>query len=171
VPSWGYMVEMGATTLWERWDALVKGRPRDASEWSLNHPAFGSVGEWVWRELAGINPDDEQPGYRRIIIRPRPCSDLTWVKAEYDSIRGKIVSNWKKEDGKWVLDVTIPANTTALVRLPTTAKTPDSAYVSKITESGKPLRDAPGVRVLPPKDSCVPVEVVAGQYHFEIPWK
>ena len=74
VPSWGYMVDMGATTIWERWDGYVKGRGfQDPGMNSFNHWAFGSVGEWVWRELAGINPDDEQPGYKHFVIRPRPC--------------------------------------------------------------------------------------------------
>ncbi len=75
VPSWGYMVEMGATTMWERWDGYVQGRGfQDPGMNSFNHWAFGSVGEWVWRELAGINPDDEQPGYKHFVIRPRPAA-------------------------------------------------------------------------------------------------
>ena len=119
VPSWGYMVEMGATTIWERWDGYVKGRGfQDPGMNSFNHWAFGSVGEWVWRELAGINPDDEQPGYKHFFIRPRPCGDLTWVKARYDSIRGPIVSDWKIADGRFQLHVEIPANTTATVYVP-----------------------------------------------------
>lgn len=165
VPSWGYMVEMGATTIWERWDALVKGRTRFVGEGSLNHPVFGSVGEWIWRELAGINPDENAPGYKHMIIRPRPCPSLTWVKAEYDSIRGKIISNWKQEHGKLVLDVTIPANTTATVYLPMKA----GLDASKITESGKPLSQAPGVKKLAPSDASLPLEVPSGHYRFEIP--
>ena len=74
VPSWGYMVDMGATTIWEHWDSYVKGRGfQDPNMNSFNHPAFGAVGEWVWRELAGINPDEEQPGYKHFFIRPRPA--------------------------------------------------------------------------------------------------
>ena len=93
VPSWGYMVDQNATTIWERWDAYVAGRGRWGGHQhpimnSLNHFGFGSVGEWVWRELAGINPDADDPGYKRFVIRPRPCGDLTWLKASYDSIRG-----------------------------------------------------------------------------------
>ena len=75
VPSWGYMVEMGATTIWERWDGYVKGRGfQDPGMNSMNHWAFGAVGEWMWRDLAGINPDDEQPGFKHFIIRPRPSA-------------------------------------------------------------------------------------------------
>ena len=103
VPSWGYMVDQNATTIWERWDAYVAGRGRWGGHQhpimnSLNHFAFGSVGEWVWRELAGINPDADDPGYKRFVIRPRPCGDLTWLKASYDSIRGTITSEWKVVD-------------------------------------------------------------------------
>ena len=103
VPSWGYMVDQNATTIWERWDAYVAGRGRWGGHQhpimnSLNHFAFGSVGEWVWRELAGINPDANDPGYKRFVIRPRPCGDLTWLKASYDSIRGTITSEWKVVD-------------------------------------------------------------------------
>ncbi len=78
-PSWGHMVEMGATTIWECWDGYVKGRHEPSrgpiSPFSFNHWAFGAVGEWMWRELAGINPDDEQPGFKHFVIRPRPVKD------------------------------------------------------------------------------------------------
>jgi alpha-L-rhamnosidase len=161
VPSWGYMIEMGATTIWERWDGYVKGRGfQDAGMNSFNHWAFGAVGEWVWRELAGINPDDEQPGYKHFIIRPRPCPGLTWVKAEYDSIRGKIVSDWKLENGKFTLRVEAPVSTTATVYVPT--KNADS-----IKESGKPAAQAEGVRFLKMENEYAVFAVESGQYVFQ----
>jgi alpha-L-rhamnosidase len=164
VPSWGYMVEMGATTIWECWDSYVKGRnepnrgPFNGS--SYNHWALGAVGEWVWRHLAGINPDDAQPAFKHFMIRPRPCEGLTWVKARYDSIRGPIVSEWKRSDGRFELRVEVPTNTTATVFIPT--KEPNT-----VTESGKPAAEAEGVKPLKPEPGAAIFEVQSGHYHFE----
>ena len=110
VPSWGYMVEMGATTIWERWDGYVKGRGfQDPGMNSFNHWAFGAVGEWVWRNWPASIPTTRSPAGSTSSIRPRPCDGLTWVKARYDSIRGPIVSEWKTADGRFQLQVEIPA--------------------------------------------------------------
>jgi alpha-L-rhamnosidase len=163
-PSLGFMVEMGATTIWECWDGYVKGRhegdrgPFNGS--SYNHWAFGAVGEWVWRDLAGINSDDAQPAFKHFTIRPRPCEGLTWVKARYDSIRGPIVSEWKQSDGRFELLVEVPANTTATVVVP--AKDPTA-----VTESGKPAAEAAGVKPLKPEPGAAIFEVQSGRYRFE----
>jgi alpha-L-rhamnosidase len=164
VPSWGYMVDMGATTIWERWDAYVTGRGFQAPGMnSLNHWALGSVGEWVWRELAGINPDDDQPGYKHFIIRPRPCGDLTWVKSRYDSIRGPIVSEWKIAGDRFLLHVEIPANTTATVYVPT-------ANPAAVTEGGQSAATAPGVALVEKSDGTAAVfRVQSGRYDFIAP--
>jgi alpha-L-rhamnosidase len=160
VPSWGYMVEMGATTIWERWDGYIQGRGfQDPGMNSFNHWAFGSVGEWVWRELAGINPDDGQPGYKHFVIRPRPCGDLTWVKARYESIRGPIMSEWKIADGRFHLQVEVPANTTATVYLPARA-------AANVTESGQPASQAEGVEFLKMEDGAAVFAVQSGRYAF-----
>jgi alpha-L-rhamnosidase len=153
------MIDMGATTMWERWDAVVKGRKGVIEQSSRNHWPLGSVGEWVWRELAGINPDDEQPGYKHFVIRPRPCPGLTWVKAEYDSIRGKIVSDWKIEDGKFVWDVTIPPNATATVYVP-------AKKGATVTEGGKPADQSPGLKFLRHEDGAAVFSAVSGHYSF-----
>jgi alpha-L-rhamnosidase len=164
VPSWGYMVEHGATTTWERWDGYVEG----VGPWggfqhpdmnSFNHWALGSVGEWVWRELAGINPDEEQPGYRHFIIRPRPCGDLMWVRARHDSIRGPIVSEWRIDGGRFHLHVEVPANTAATVHVPADSE-------EAVSESGKPAARAEGVVFLRSEDHRVVFEVGSGQYNF-----
>ena len=99
-PSWGFMIDNGATTIWERWDGFVKGRGfQDPSMNSFNHWAFGAVGEWLWRNVIGINPEDPaNPGYQHFIIHPRPGGGLSWAKGSYDSIRGPIVSDWKIDD-------------------------------------------------------------------------
>jgi alpha-L-rhamnosidase len=122
-PSWLYPIKNGATTIWERWDAWVPGRGfQNAGMNSFDHFAFGSVGEWLFRHVLGINPDIEYPGYEHFTIHPRPGGSLTWAKGLYNSIRGEIASSWKIENGKFVLDVKIPANSTATVILPNDKK-------------------------------------------------
>jgi alpha-L-rhamnosidase len=164
-PSWGHMIEMGATTIWERWDGYVKGRGFQSYYMnSFNHWAFGSVGEWMWRDLAGINPDESRPGFKHFLIRPHPVGDLTWVKARYDSIRGPIESDWKISDGRFTLRVVVPANTTATVCVPT--RNPDA-----VTESGRPADTAPGVRRIKQSEpEAVTFEVQSGRYEFVAPW-
>jgi alpha-L-rhamnosidase len=105
-PGWGHMVESGATSLWEQW----KYPERYASQ---NHPMFGSISEWFFRSLGGINP--AATAFKRIRIKPQPAGDLTSVKCSYNSVRGKIVSEWHKEGDRFFLNVTVPVNTTAEV--------------------------------------------------------
>lgn len=107
-PGWGWWMEQGATTLWEDW----KG------EYSLNHIMFGDVSNWFIQWIAGIGLDPSASAFKHILIRPNPVGDLTWAKASYDSPYGKIVSSWKKDAKGFHLDIEIPANTTATVRLP-----------------------------------------------------
>ena len=162
-PSWGYMVEQGATTIWERWDGYVKGRGfQDPGMNSFNHWAFGAVGEWVWRELAGLNPDDSQPGYKHFFIRPRPCGELNWLKSRYESIRGPIRSDWKIAGGRFELHVEIPANTTATVYVP-------AGDAAKVTESGKPAAEASGVKFLKSENGSAVFAVQSGVYDFTAP--
>ncbi|MDR1516836.1 MAG: hypothetical protein LBS52_01835, partial [Dysgonamonadaceae bacterium] len=118
-PSWLYLVKIGASTVWERWDAWIpeNGFRKDSMN-SLDHVAFGAVGEWLYRHVLGINPDIEHPGYKHFTIQPRPGGTLTWAKGSYNSIRGKIASSWKIENGKFTLEVEIPFNSTATVILP-----------------------------------------------------
>src|SRR5947207_2653862 len=122
-PSWGYEVEQGATTIWERWNSYTKdkgfGGEQNASMNSFAHYAFGAVCEWMFTRLAGI--DTEDAGYNHIIIHPMPPSPdsnpdhptINWVHAHYDSIHGRISCAWKRTDDQFELDVSIPANTTA----------------------------------------------------------
>jgi len=110
-PSWGYMFENGATTLWESWEYPDNGP-------SQNHPMFGSIDEWFYRSILGINP--AAPGFRRVVIKPQPTGDLTWAQGSYSSVYGRIASDWKILDGKLQLNVTIPANTEAEVWVPST---------------------------------------------------
>jgi len=119
-PSWGYSIRHGATTIWERWDGWTEEQGfQDPDMNSFNHYALGSVGEWMMTTVAGIDLDPAQPGYKHVVIRPVPGGSLTYAGATYDSIRGRIVSDWKLEDGRFEMTVEIPANTTATVHVPT----------------------------------------------------
>jgi alpha-L-rhamnosidase len=169
-PSWGYEVEQGATTIWECWNSYTKdkglgGAQHVQMDSSFAHYAFGAVCEWMMSTLAGIATDG--PGYKRIIIRPSPPSPgsnpdrepINWVKAHYDSIHGRIVSNWRLKDGRFVLETTIPANSTATVYVP--AKSAES-----VTESGAPLDKAKNVKFLRMEGDRVVLVVESGSYRF-----
>lgn len=107
-PSWGYMIEQGATTMWEDWEG---------SE-SLNHPALSSISSWFYKDLAGINPDPDSPGFKHIMIKPNLITDLKWTKAWHESMYGQIRCEWAYEDGLFQLNVEIPVNCNATVYLP-----------------------------------------------------
>jgi alpha-L-rhamnosidase len=111
-PSWGYMVNKGATTWWERWN----GDTGDPSMNSYNHYAFGAVMAWVYRRAAGIDTDASGPGFHHITIQPHFDTALPRLHVEYDSAYGTIVSDWQQSKNRFT--VTIPANTTATVILP-----------------------------------------------------
>ncbi|MDO4285342.1 MAG: family 78 glycoside hydrolase catalytic domain [Eubacteriales bacterium] len=116
-PSWLYAVKKGATTVWERWNSIMPdGTFEESGMNSLNHYAYGSIGEWMYRKLAGIQLIEA--GYKRFAIRPMFIRGITWVDAELESPYGKIRSSWKCEDGKITVEVTVPANTTAEIYLP-----------------------------------------------------
>ncbi|MEJ1239468.1 family 78 glycoside hydrolase catalytic domain [Chryseolinea sp. T2] len=108
-PSWGYMLENGATTLWESYQY-----PDNAG--SQNHPMFGSIDEWFYRSILGINA--AAPGFRKIVIKPQPVADLQWAQGSYRSVYGPIATEWKKDNGKFEMKVTIPVNTEAEVWVP-----------------------------------------------------
>lgn len=121
-PSWLYSIHQGATTIWEHWDGI---KP-DGSFWSdamnsYNHYAYGAIGDWLYRAVAGLDLDDQVPGYKRVVLRPNPDSGLTHARAQYDSPYGKIVSGWTKRDnGEVAYEIELPPNTTAELRLPGT---------------------------------------------------
>jgi alpha-L-rhamnosidase len=170
LPSWGFPIKHGATSIWERWDGWTPDRGfQNPTMNSFAHYGFGAVGQWMFQTMAGI--DAASPGFQKIRIQPEPGEGVDWVKASYRSQKGKIESAWKKERGKLTMDVTIPANTIAVVNLPGNAERKIKPDESKITESGKPLRAAPGVKILGLEDLRVKVEVEAGRYRFEIPWE
>ncbi|MBV9469746.1 MAG: family 78 glycoside hydrolase catalytic domain [Abitibacteriaceae bacterium] len=152
-PGWGNWIERGATTLWEDWGGGS----------SLNHIMFGDISAWFYKALAGINGDPAAPGFNHFFIKPQVLGDLTWARGEYDSIHGKIVSDWKLQDGQFKLDVTVPVNTTAMVVIPGTDAT-------KIMESSLPLQQASGVKLLRTDNNSTTLAVSSGTYHFTVPF-
>ena len=150
-PSWGYMLSKGATTWWERWN----GDTGDPSMNSYNHYAFGSVVAWVYRYAAGIDTTPDSPGFKQIVIHPHLDSRITSARAEYESVYGKVISDWDgTPTGPFSLRVTIPANTSAKIILPAIAG-------AHVTEDGSPA-DAQM------KDGSYVVGIGAGSYSFEV---
>lgn len=167
-PSWGFEVENGATTIWERWDSYTKkdgfGR-HNASMNSYAHYSFGAVCEWMFQTLAGI--DTAGAGYRKIILRPSPPSagsnpnvePIGWVKAHYDSLQGRIVSHWKRTGDRFELEVVVPPNTTATLFLPASDR-------DSVREGGQGLAGAVGVKLVRMEGDRAVCELVSGRYHF-----
>ncbi len=149
-PGWGHMINSGATTIWETWKY-------SDNTYSQNHPMFGSVGEWMYQSLGGIKSG--APGFKEIIIKPQPAKDLKWTKCSYNSVRGKIVSNWKVENGVYKLSVTIPANTKAKVYIPSSS--------NQIKENGKSVSQDSNIKVMGETDGFCCLEVASGTYNFE----
>lgn len=159
-PSWLYPITKGATTIWERWDGIrPNGSFQDASMNSLNHYAYGAVGDWLYRNVAGINPDPVQPGFKHILIRPRPGGDILWAKGSLMTHYGLVESSWNLREN--CFEVLIPPNTHGTVRLP-------GARLVAVTESGKPIQDAEGVRKAEEVEESLIVELGSGRYSFNI---
>ena len=162
-PSWLYPITRGATTMWERWDGI---RPdssfEDAGMNSFNHYAFGAVGDWMYQNIGGIDLDPAAPGYRRSRIAPRPGAGLTSASASLETLYGTLKSAWKVEGGgRFVLDVTVPANTAAEVTL-------WDARVDQVREGGRALTATGGVRGARQRGNDVVVEMGSGQYTFTV---
>lgn len=121
-PSWLYPVKMGATTIWERWDGIrADSSFQDKGMNSFNHYAYGAIGEWMYRVAAGIDFDEQHPGYKKFHLRPRPGGSFTWMKTGLETQYGEIRSEWIVEGGSITYSVVIPPNTTANIRLPDAA--------------------------------------------------
>lgn len=156
-PSWGYMVEKGATSIWELWNSDTE-RPEGMN--SRNHFALGCIGEWMWNTLAGLNIDDENPGFKRFIIKPQPVGDLKWVKADYETNYGKINIDWQVEGTDFNMKLTVPPNTEAVIIMPELK--PNAA----ISEGGKSVSagNIPGLSF----DNEGNIIAKAGVYNFAV---
>ncbi|MGN9777597.1 family 78 glycoside hydrolase catalytic domain [Micromonospora sp. H33] len=162
-PSWGYEIAKGATTIWERWNSIMPdGSFGDVSMNSFNHYAYGAVGDWMYRTVAGIQPDPENPGYAHLTIAPRPGGNLTWARASYRSVHGVVRTDWKLDErGDMRLNLSVPANTTATVRVPAPGR-------HAVTEGGRPAEQADGVRFVTMDGGNAVFEIGSGSYAFAV---
>jgi len=159
-PSWLYAVKLGATTIWERWNSVLPdGSINDTGMNSLNHYSYGSIVEWMYRYMCGINPVEDAPGFREIVFTPRPDDRLEYAKATLDSASGRIESSWKiNREGSLTFTFKVPFNTKATVVLP-------DALAEKVN-----IEDKDGSIVdliLTQKDVNAEVELSAGEFTFE----
>lgn len=159
-PSWLYPVTFGATTIWERWDAIrPDGTFQSPEMTSFNHYAYGAIGEWMVNVVAGLEAAPEAPGYKRVLVHPKPGGGLTHVTTSLATPYGEAASAWAFNGADFSLETTIPPNTTAHIVLPMAAGL-------TVTESGTPVRDAEGVGSVTEVDGDLQLEVGSGTYQF-----
>ena len=154
-PSWGHMIENGATTIWENWSGVLAG-----DRLSRNHFALGSICAFLFRRIAGI--DAATPGFESIVIRPALDSRVKEGGGDYDSVMGRISTDWKQlNDGSLVLAVTLPANATARIYLPAQRN-------ARIEEGGEALASNRDVQLIERRENEVELAVGSGAYHFVV---
>ena len=163
-PSWGYMIEKDATTIWELWNSDTVGPDMN----SRNHFALGTVGEWFYASLAGIRPVPEHPGFKQSIIEPCPAGDLTWVDASCQTPYGMLNCHWELNDSSFTLILSIPANTSASVRIPLLGRTNPvlSEGETVILDKGQPATGVEGVTFRGIDTDRIILDVGSGDYHF-----
>jgi alpha-L-rhamnosidase len=160
-PSWLYAVDQGATSIWERLNGYTveNGFGGNNSMNSFNHYSFGAVGQWMMAYSLGIQR--KEPGFSEFILQPEPdpTRKMTWARGYYDSIYGRINSGWKVQNNILTYNMTIPANTTAILYLP-------SRSVNTIRESGKKFSRVKGVTFVKYENGLAIFKVVSGNYIF-----
>ena len=161
-PSWLYPVKMGATTIWERWD----GQKPDSSFQSVgmnsfNHYSYGAIGDWMYRQMVGLDTYEDGAGYKHSKVQPHIGGGFTNASASLDTYYGKLSSGWKLQGEDIYLDVIIPANTTSSVFIPTKDAT-------KVSENGQALSTVNGLKIIGQKDDYLETQLGSGEYHFVI---
>jgi alpha-L-rhamnosidase len=151
-PGYGYQLAHGATSLTEAWDA--------APHASQDHFMLGQINEWLYHDLAGISGAADRPGFQAIVIQPAVVGDLTWVRAHFDSVRGRISSRWSRTGSHLTLEVEIPCNTTATVVVP-------NPQGGAVTDGGTPVQFESGVTFLRGAPGVTMFSVGSGAYRFE----
>ena len=155
-PGWGYMIQKGATTIWELWN----GDTADPAMNSGNHVMqIGDLVTWLYEYLAGIRGDPEQPGFRHIVLRPHAIADLAYVKASHRSRYGLVASHWRRQGDRLEWTVKVPPNTSATVHVP-------ARDANSVTESGKPAGEAAGVKFVNFDAGAAVFEIGSGEYRF-----
>ncbi len=164
-PSWLYPVKHSATTIWERWNGWTEEEGFFNPQMnSFNHYSLGSIGEWLFRHVAGIELDPEAPGFQRFVLRPFIGKGLDFARASYRTMHGEIVSDWKRTGKKLTWTIGIPANTTARVFVPSEPGT-------AVTESGVPVEKVDGLRVVGREGKFLVCEAGSGSYTFAGDWQ
>jgi len=159
-PSWLYPVTMGATTIWERWDGIRPDSSFQAVTMnSFNHYAYGAIGDWMYRVMAGLDADE--PGYKSLLIKPNPGGGFTQASATLQTLYGPAASRWQREENTLTMEIEIPANTTATILVPT-------SDVSSITEGGKPLPSLPEIKITGIENGYVVLKTGSGKYSFSV---
>jgi alpha-L-rhamnosidase len=159
-PSWLYPVKKGATTIWERWNGIKPdGSFQYASMNSFNHYAYGAIGDWMYRYIAGIRQD--KPGYSEFVINPRPGGDISSAKGELLTYYGMIKSEWRIENDDFFIGIQVPVNTVARVYLPANSR-------ENIWERGKRIKDVKTIDVLEENDIYVMLMLGSGKYNFRV---
>lgn len=164
-PSWLYSVVNGATSIWERLNSYTveNGFGGNNSMNSFNHYSFGAVAAWMYNYSLGIQRGTDIAGFKQFVLKPTPDPDkkITWAKGHYDSIYGRISSEWKYETGRWIYKTTIPPNTAATLYLP-------ARGISGITENGKALTGSSGISNISYADGKARMMLSSGTYSFVI---
>ena len=155
-PGWGYMVEKGATTIWELWNGDT------ANPWmnSQNHVMLlGDLLSWMYEDLAGIKTHKNQPGFKMLWMKPHPTETLSSVKATHQAPTGLVKSEWNLKEGIFTWKISIPANTRANILIP-------AATVEDITESGNPVMKTEGLKYVRAEEGRINLEIGSGDYTF-----
>lgn len=161
-PSWLYPVKMGATTIWERWDGIKPdGTFQVPSMNSYNHYAYGAIGDWMYRVMVGLDTYEDGTGYKHSKIEPHIGGGFTHASASLQTYYGKLSNSWRVTGDQLVMEVEVPANTTATVFVP--AKSADD-----ITESGAPLTQSKDIKLLETKEGSVKLSLGSGKYQFAV---
>ncbi|MEO6089231.1 MAG: alpha-L-rhamnosidase C-terminal domain-containing protein, partial [Umezawaea sp.] len=157
-PSWGYSIRHGATTIWERWDGWTEHDGFQAAAMnSFNHYSLGSIGDWLYGRVAGIDQTPDSVAYRELLLRPLPGGRLTWARAEQETARGRVACGWSLADGRITVTATVPPGSTVLLEIPT----PDA---DSVRESDAPAADQPGVLGVEPMATGVVLRLTSGSY-------
>lgn len=154
-PSWGWWIVNGATTLYENWDINA------SSDISLNHIMFGEIGAWFYKSPGGLKPDPANPGFKNVLLQPHFVAGLDRFEASHEGPYGNIVSSWKRAGKRISYQVTIPANSTATLRLP-------KIKGRKLYEGGKVLKSSTEFVKLTDKDDEQVMDLQSGTYQFEL---
>ena len=161
-PSWLYPVKMGATTIWERWDRQKPDSSfQNAAMNSFNHYAYGAIGDWMYRVIAGLS--EEEPGYKKIKIMPHIGGGLTSARADLQTYYGIATSAWELQNNHLTLITEIPANTTATIFIP-------AKSANDITEGGKKISGNKDFKIFGQEGKYVKLETGSGKYVFSINW-